>query len=1428
MPHLSEERKARIDAFALYVAVLPWFNIDVLHKLYINIFAPVYVPAANEKNTGSYELRAIACADLLQSSWVKRIDYNVFIFFPEKRDLLRNEMLARPQVMKQLGEFMLSYAATCRQHFLGMRYLEVYRIEGNLIVNPLAEADHIAQHIAHQLNRNSAPGNMQPSVAYYLNMLDRDDQKAGNETLRALLKGLDSYFKEDEEQAAREWEQMANQEPDQGASISIKLPKKVQRAILEQIGKLPTEEDKAPRSIYAVIVGINDYGRSAQSLNSSVNDALAIHRFLQELTAANKNLTAYYPSLLLAPNEADYAALQEHNLDTNAYSAPTRQNIIDTFQQFKAAGKEQEDICIFYFAGHSGFQQSAFREDPIDNTLICSDSRTPGGQDLTDKELSFLLWEALRKQGTDQEDQDREVHTVVILDSNISSRRVESNVGNYQQMSKSSYKLPSGTKSLPDYLGYRDALSLVKANNAEEAYLQAVEQWRINLPVITLSAGSDEIRGVFETQINGKDHGIFTYSLLQVLRKGGGLKLTYTDLMTSVQNLVRKKVENQVPQLSVTGSTDTANLTFLDGPYKNPETYYRVSFDAKQSRWVMQAGATNGIAASSEMSGRTVVRVWPVTDPDEFVDVEVVEVRTAQSYFAVEEGVDLDPSQEYMAEVMRMATPPIRLKPSQDMHPADRPKLLDEMSRPSLANFVITEDAERADYMICIQDGSYWLTRPGNDIPLFKPSEDFQEFEDHLQTLGRWKHLLDLSNPTSGIRREAIQVEVEVIEETPLSLEGMDSVSADRVLNDPEEIRVTDKGNLQPAIRIKLRSSGRRYFVSALFMDSLFGISANLEVEETALDKEVYLTFENQGSSHRTIPLHLDEQYSRLGISEITAYIKIFVSTHEHTVKSWEQRSLEMAPDEYLETSRSIGQRPKGILIEEDELYDADDWTSIIIPIHIKRLARPQLQAIGGDVPNELRIGQRTLTVPEGFSAKLTAWGEGSGVDQEMVEEMLAGTSEASRALREHVTYAQELAARFGEEGKERFALIELTDIRNADYLNPNTPIIIRNEERGSNLEVDLCYCFSPSGLYIPLAFSNNSGEIRLEMIPEASSGKLFDEESRPLKKASEQTVKLFLQRLQLSAGLERTTNSGLSALAIQADGNYELADIDPKRLQDPSARVCLMLPGFFESAVLHKDPIPKINRVLDRAFDIILFFHYDAVNTPLEKTAHLLKDQLERIGLRNERRLTILAEDIGGLLARWFTEQVGGDQFTERLIMLAPPNNGIIRENLHWSLLALLQLAMNGSGPHRSYLPALMRLNGEFHSGSISRLDKLIAYGSDFLKRLNEGGSYSSGYPGDYHLIAGNTDRAEAKELDKDLRTENYLHILREIRSNRIGDRPETPNDLLVSISDARNLPAKYEFYEVGCDHLSYYHSEQVAENLEYIFRSNQYQTTA
>ncbi len=129
------------------------------------------------------------------------------------------------------------------------------------------------------------------------------------------------------------------------------------------------------RNIYALLVGIDEY-LSVPSLQGCVNDITAIKEYLE--------------------GRVDTDGYQLH-VHTLLNKDATRQAVIDGFRQHLCqAGSE--DVAFFYYAGH-GSQAEAPEEfwtiepDRLNETLVCYDSRSPGGWDLADKELGKLIAE---------------------------------------------------------------------------------------------------------------------------------------------------------------------------------------------------------------------------------------------------------------------------------------------------------------------------------------------------------------------------------------------------------------------------------------------------------------------------------------------------------------------------------------------------------------------------------------------------------------------------------------------------------------------------------------------------------------------------------------------------------------------------------------------------------------------------------------------------------------------------------------------------------------------------------------------------------------------------------------------------------------------------------------------------------------------------
>ena len=168
-------------------------------------------------------------------------------------------------------------------------------------------------------------------------------------------------------------------------------------------------------TLYAVCIGINGY-RNVAPLSGCVNDALCAARFFEHLCRAQPEPGINWrPLYLLAPaNEAEAAELARQGIQ---YEAPTRAAIIAAFDHFKQA--RPGDFCVLHFSGHGSYMPAPDVFQRIEasgqvETLVSVDSRAGGVHDLIDKELAWLIADALHDPQTGR--QKEAVHFLAVMD----------------------------------------------------------------------------------------------------------------------------------------------------------------------------------------------------------------------------------------------------------------------------------------------------------------------------------------------------------------------------------------------------------------------------------------------------------------------------------------------------------------------------------------------------------------------------------------------------------------------------------------------------------------------------------------------------------------------------------------------------------------------------------------------------------------------------------------------------------------------------------------------------------------------------------------------------------------------------------------------------------------------------------------------------
>lgn len=320
----DKAREERLNLLALYVSPLPWFNIDLLHKLYINIFEKYVKKNLDEDGQHSFEIRSITCADLISSSDVIRIDYNAFELEKNKRELLRNKISKEKKAHTEIGQFMVAYSESNHHHFLSPRYREVLDIEGRIIIDPSSAASEITSHISNQINQNSNTNHTAETAEYYLNSLNKQSRNPGIIELKKYLEGTKEWAKGNMEKAIQKFKNLKDKSDSNDKTITVKLPQSIQKAIKANFEKLSEEAllEKLGTGIWLVqldkktigngILLLGGYLLTANHLIKSIEDAEKT-----TIIFRNKNIS------LLSPNPF------EHELDPAEFFFTKRDNDFD-------------------------------------------------------------------------------------------------------------------------------------------------------------------------------------------------------------------------------------------------------------------------------------------------------------------------------------------------------------------------------------------------------------------------------------------------------------------------------------------------------------------------------------------------------------------------------------------------------------------------------------------------------------------------------------------------------------------------------------------------------------------------------------------------------------------------------------------------------------------------------------------------------------------------------------------------------------------------------------------------------------------------------------------------------------------------------------------------------------------------------------------
>jgi len=1116
------------------------------------------------------------------------------------------------------------------------------------------------------------------------------------------------------------------------------------------------------RNIYALLVGIDEYVSPIPPLNGCVNDITAVQEYLQGRVATD----GYHL-----------------NLRTLSNIEATRQAIVDGFRQHLSQATS-EDVAFFYYAGHGSQENSpeefwAIEPDRMDETIVCYDSRQPGVWDLADKELALMIAEVAAKNP----------HFTVIMDC------CHSGSGTRGDLDFAVRKAPIDQRHRP----LESFLIAAETNRSLENASSKPNSKYISFSACLDSELAKEYNG------DGQPRGVFSYFLLDTLKKANG-SLTYRDLFKRTKALVSSKVTAQSPQMEAT-IPDDLDQAFLGGAIAKRIPYFNVRHDNNYG-WVLDGGAVHGISQPTG-SETTILALFPFDSQTEQLQqlstalgaARVVEVMPQLSKITIT-GVELQPEMTFKAVVTSLPLPPKKVLIVGEAAGVELARTALKTPQSSLyIQEVTTPDAE---FKLIARDGKYLITRPVDDHPLVAQIPGYTTATatmaiQRLEHIARWTNIAELSSPaTSRIQPNAVQIQI---------------YHDEQELRDAEirlEYRQENGKSKSPTFKVKLTNTSTEPLYCALLdLTDRYAVSAELLPTGGVWLQPGQEAFALGGEPiYSSVPEALWKQ----GITEVKDLLKLIVSTAEFDATLLTQDELDLPSRAIGRTnpgggtlnrlmtriqSRDLGAKP------EEEVYD--DWVTSQISVVT---VRPQA----------------TTAIPQNGNLSL-----GSGVSLQSHPSLKANArlttvSQSTRDLGNHLLPPM-LQGRSGIEpfsftssrgNDPGLSALELTEVGDASVVTPLDPLkLLVDLPIGANEQIlPLSY---DGEFFLPLgsarSTSDGKTEIILERLPEpVSEGK----------RSLGGSIRIFCHKVVANQfGLEYEYPI-LAVADVNTDGiatyTQEIAEV--KERVATADKIVLYIHGIIGdtqwmvgSVQRAKIEIDGQQQVLAKAYDLVLTFDYENLNTPIEENGKLLKQRLEAVGLgaNHGKTLHIVAHSMGGLVSRWFIEQEGGNQVVQHLIMLGTPNAGSPWSTVSDWALTTLSIGLNGLSQivwPTSVIGVLVKALGA-SAGVVKHIDIPLAQmhpGSELLQKLAT--SPDPGIP--YSIIAGNTAIAPSA-LKSTANQPNLLERLHQKLFNKAVALPffGQPNDIAVMVTSIKHVsqhtPA-VQIQEIACDHLSYF----------------------
>ncbi|PHN01197.1 caspase family protein [Flavilitoribacter nigricans] len=462
----------------------------------------------------------------------------------------------------------------------------------------------------------------------------------------------------------------------------------------------------------------------------------------------------------------------------------------------------------------------------------------------------------------------------------------------------------------------------------------------LNGSLVILYGGEDG-QVTYESTFGQESRGIFPYALLKVFREKG-FNISFRNLIETTRLRMTQLTDQQTPAMEAFPA-EMAEALIFSHEVQTEEKIYEVRFEPEISRYVLGAGARQGITPSLEFMS-TLVRL----EDGRVLTVDAV----YRDYASIRDFTGDGSDTTYRATLLQAALPKIQVAFDPGIDEKMEAQLRSVIQSYAIHYIDIRDNWEDAGYFIHAWQNDYFLSRQISTRearseslrPLFNLEPNPFELIKQMEYIAQWTGVLEYQNPNSRINRDDLMVAVGLVEDQRLEPSNLDKLEPSRIEEDPAMVSVDYPGGERadtPGVQLQLRSEIKQLlYVTTLYLDSQYGISPNAVRQPLEPGGLVSVPFMVQGNNHRTIPLRFDPKNLDLGKSEVHDYLKIFISTEPLDTQPLQQESLELDQDT-ARTTIIRQQEERGTFTIEEM-----DWTAITIPIRI--IYRPDTGSSSG------------------------------------------------------------------------------------------------------------------------------------------------------------------------------------------------------------------------------------------------------------------------------------------------------------------------------------------------------------------------------------------------------------------------------------------------------------------------------------------------